>query len=193
MRLVINKRRSPTGDAAAPHRRPRASPSAETPKGAPSAELQATPSRGRRPSAHTSTEKSTAEPLNFLSHKSNENMKLVCGTKSAAGSGAVPADPLGIGFRFSPSRARFRYTFAYFSSLLSDIARRYIRCSASFSSCHSTVFALAKTPGDIVPSSFPSLYTLKSSKRIYFLSSPSRKRQTISLLSISVFFHKSTR
>ena len=95
-----------------PQRHPRASPSAETPKGAPSAELQATPSRGRRPSAHTSTDKSTAEPLNFLSHKSNENMKLVCGTKSAAGSGAVPADPLGIGCRFSPPRARFSYTFA---------------------------------------------------------------------------------
>ena len=39
--------------AAAPHRHPRASPSAETPEGGPSAELQATPSRGRRPSAHT--------------------------------------------------------------------------------------------------------------------------------------------
>ena len=29
-------------------------------------------------------------------------MKLVCGTKSAAGSGAVPANPLWIGCRFSP-------------------------------------------------------------------------------------------
>ena len=43
-----------------PQRHPRASPSAETPKGAPSAELQATPSRGRRPSAHTFLDKSTA-------------------------------------------------------------------------------------------------------------------------------------
>ena len=43
-----------------PQRHPRASPSAETPKGAPSAELQATPSRGRRPSAHTFTSESTA-------------------------------------------------------------------------------------------------------------------------------------
>lgn len=32
-------------------------------------------------------------------------MKLVCGTKRAAGSGAVPANPLGIGCRFSPPRA----------------------------------------------------------------------------------------
>ena len=29
-------------------------------------------------------------------------MKLVCGTKRAAGSGAVPANPLWIGCRFSP-------------------------------------------------------------------------------------------
>ena len=43
-----------------PQRHPRASPSAEPPKGAPSAELQATPSRGRRPSAHTFLDKSTA-------------------------------------------------------------------------------------------------------------------------------------
>ena len=35
-----------------------------------------------------------------------------CGTKSAAGSGTVPAEPLEIGFRF-PRRVRvFRYTFA---------------------------------------------------------------------------------
>ena len=107
VRLVINKRRSPTGDAAAPHRRPRASPSAETPKGAPSAELQATPSRGRRPSAHTFSNKSTAEPSAFTV----QNKKHVGTTKSAAGSGAVPADPLGIGCRFSPPRARL-YAFA---------------------------------------------------------------------------------
>lgn len=106
VRLVINKRRSPTGDAAAPHRRPRASPSAETPKGAPSAELQATPSRGRRPSAHTFSDKSTAEPSAFTV-QNNDCGKHVCTTKSAAGSGAVPADPLGIGCRFSPPRARF--------------------------------------------------------------------------------------
>ena len=52
-----------------PQRHPRASPSAETPKGAPSAELQATPSRGRRPSAHTTTDKSTAEPPKFIAQK----------------------------------------------------------------------------------------------------------------------------
>ena len=37
--------------------------------------------------------------------KSTKILKPVCGTKSAAGSGAVPANPLGIGCRFSPPRA----------------------------------------------------------------------------------------
>ena len=60
VRLVINKRRPSAAVAAAPQRHPRTSPSAETPKGAPSAELQATPSRGRRPSAHTFSDKMTA-------------------------------------------------------------------------------------------------------------------------------------
>ena len=49
-----------------PQRHPRASPSAETPKGAPSTELQATPSRGRRPSAHTHTNKSPLNRSNFI-------------------------------------------------------------------------------------------------------------------------------
>ena len=66
VRLVINKRRPSAAVAAAPQRHPRASPSAETPKGAPSAELQATPSRGRRPSAHTHTNKSPLNRSNFI-------------------------------------------------------------------------------------------------------------------------------
>ena len=48
------------------------------------------------------------------------------------------------------------------------------------------VFACDKTPGDIAPSSLPSLYTLKSSNRTYFLSSSSRSLATTSSLSISV-------
>lgn len=88
MHLVINKRRSPTGDAAAPHRRPRAS-------------------RSGADQAHTLS--LTNRPLNRLLSlcKITNAGKHVCTTKSAAGSGAVPADPLGIGCRFSPPRARF--------------------------------------------------------------------------------------
>src|SRR5699024_6961352 len=49
-----------------------------------------------------------------------------------------------------------------------------------------TVFARAKTLGDIAPSFVPSRYTLKSSYRIYFLSSYSRSGVTISASSTSV-------
>ena len=111
--LVIHKRRSPTGDAAAPHRRPRAS-------------------RSGADQAHTLS--LTNRPLNRLLSlcKITNAGKHVCMTKSAAGSGAVPAEPLGIGYRFSPPRARFRYTFVCFSSFLSDIVLRYIHFFASF-------------------------------------------------------------
>lgn len=95
-----------------PQSYPRASPSAETPKGAPSAELQATPSRGRRPSAHTFSDKSTAEPFAFTV-QNNDCGKHVCTTKSAAGSGAVPAEPLGIGCRFSPPLTLSFCTFRF--------------------------------------------------------------------------------
>ena len=57
--------------------------------------------------AHTLPQ--TNRPLNRLLSlcKITNAGKYVCTTKSAAGSGAVPADPLGIGCRFSPPRARF--------------------------------------------------------------------------------------
>ena len=110
VRLVINKRRSPTGDAAAPQRHPRASPSAEPPKGAPRLSFRLHPRAGAD-QAHTLPQ--TNRPLNRLLSlcKITNAGKYVCTTKSAAGSGAVPAEPLGIGYRFSPPRARL-YAFA---------------------------------------------------------------------------------
>ena len=61
--------------------------------------------------AHTLPQ--TNRPLNRLLSlcKITNAGKYVCTTKSAAGSGAVPAEPLGIGCRFSPPRARL-YAFA---------------------------------------------------------------------------------
>ena len=61
--------------------------------------------------AHTLPQ--TNRPLNRLLSlcKITNAGKYVCTTKSAAGSGAVPAEPLGIGYRFSPPRARL-YAFA---------------------------------------------------------------------------------
>ena len=57
--------------------------------------------------AHTLSQ--TNQPLNrpVPSHKRERATLPRRTTKSAAGSGAVPADPLGIGCRFSPPRARF--------------------------------------------------------------------------------------
>ena len=85
VRLVINKRR---------------------PSAAVAADAATAPSRfalGRRPSAHTFTNKS---PLNrSIPSRKRERVPPRRTTKSAAGSGAVPADPLGIGYRFSPPRA----------------------------------------------------------------------------------------
>ena len=61
--------------------------------------------------AHTLSR--TNQPLNcpIPSRKRERATPLRRTTKSAAGSGAVPADPLGIGCRFSPPRARL-YAFA---------------------------------------------------------------------------------
>ena len=51
--------------------------------------------------------------------QNNDCGKHVCTTKSAAGSGTVPANPLGIGFRFSPPRARFSlYVCVIFGSFV---------------------------------------------------------------------------
>ena len=58
----------------------------------------------KRTHSHGRTDRSTAR---FFPRKNTESRKPARTTKSAAGSGAVPADPLGISFRFSPPRARF--------------------------------------------------------------------------------------
>ena len=86
VRLVINKRRPSAAVAAAPQRHPRAS-------------------RSGADQAHTLSR--TNQPLNrpIPSRKRERATSPRRTTKSAAGSGAVPANPLGIGCRFSPSLA----------------------------------------------------------------------------------------
>ena len=73
--------------------------------------LRLTPQRHPRASlagadqAHTLSRTNHRLTAQISLLKSTKILKPVCGTKSAAGSGAVPANPLGIGCRFSPPRA----------------------------------------------------------------------------------------
>ena len=113
MRLVINKRRSPTGDAAAPHRRPRAS-------------------RSGADQAHTlpRTNRLLNRLLSLCKITNAENT--FARRKARRGAEPSPLTRSGSAAAF-PRRVRvFRYTFACFSSFLSDIVLRYIHFSASF-------------------------------------------------------------